>query len=186
MARKRERIFALVMAGAFLVTTVGVAVSVVLQIVQENKDSKEAAKLTAQTTDTNKTNKNSEATKLQGTSMQNFEPVESVTKLQVTDLKPGTGQEVKAGDSVTVDYTGAVAATGVVFQSSLDSGKPVTFGLDGVIAGWTNGIPGMKVGGTRRLIIPAEQAYGANPPSGSGIPANAPLVFDVTLHSIGK
>jgi FKBP-type peptidyl-prolyl cis-trans isomerase FkpA len=44
----------------------------------------------------------------------------------------------------------------------------------------------MKIGGTRRLLIPADQAYGASPPSGSGIPANAPLVFDVTLHSIGQ
>ena len=118
--------------------------------------------------------------------MQNFTPVSSVTSLQTTDLTPGTGATVKAGDTVTVDYTGAVAATGVIFQSSLDSGQPVTFSLSQVIAGWTEGIPGMKVGGTRRLLIPASLAYGANPPSGSGIPANAALVFDVTLHSIGS
>jgi len=87
---------------------------------------------------------------------------------------------------VTVDYTGAVAATGVIFQSSIDSGQPVTFSLDQVIDGWKEGMVGMKIGGKRRLIIPADKAYGANPPQNSGIPANAPLVFDVTLYSIGQ
>jgi FKBP-type peptidyl-prolyl cis-trans isomerase len=91
---------------------------------------------------------------------------------------------VKASDTITVDYTGAVAATGIIFQSSLDSGQQATFALKQVIPGWTQGIPGMKVGGTRRLLIPANLAYGANPPSGSGIPANAALVFDVTVHKI--
>jgi len=180
MARKRERIFALVMAFAFLVTTVGVAGSVIWQIIQDNK----AVTSDSKTPDTNSTSDNK--TKLQGTTMQNFTPVATVDKLQVIDTTPGTGDEVKAGDTVTVDYTGAVAATGAIFQSSLDSGQPISFSLDGVIAGWRDGIPGMKVGGTRRLLIPAEQAYGANPPQGSGIPANAALVFDVTLHSIGK
>ncbi|HEU4914539.1 MAG TPA: FKBP-type peptidyl-prolyl cis-trans isomerase [Candidatus Saccharimonadales bacterium] len=175
MARKRDRIFALVMALAFLVTTVGVSVTIILQIIQDNKDSNTAT----QTVDTN--NK-----KLEGTNMENFTPVATVDKLEIVDIKPGNGDEVKAGDTVTVDYTGAVAATGTVFQSSLDTGQPVSFGLDQVITGWKDGLVGMKVGGTRRLLIPAEQAYGANPPSGSGIPANAPLVFDVTLHSIGK
>jgi FKBP-type peptidyl-prolyl cis-trans isomerase len=58
--------------------------------------------------------------------------------------------------------------------------------LNQVIPGWTEGIPGMKVGGKRRLLIPAAQAYGANPPSGSNIPANADLVFDITLYKIGS
>ncbi len=123
---------------------------------------------------------------LQGTQMASFTPVSSVPELQKIDTAAGDGQEVKAGDTVTVDYTGAVAATGVIFQSSKDIGQPATFGLDQVIKGWTEGIPGMKVGGTRRLLIPAAQAYGANPPAGSGIPANADLVFDVTLYAIGN
>ncbi len=177
MARKRERIFALVMAAAFLITTVGVSASVIWQIVQDNK----------KTNSNNTSSQNTANTKkLEGTKMQNFTPVATVDSLQTIDTTPGTGQEVKAGDTVTVDYTGAVAATGTVFQSSLDSGQPVSFGLDQVITGWKNGLVGMKVGGTRRLLIPADQAYGANPPSGSGIPANAALVFDVTLHSIGS
>ena len=123
---------------------------------------------------------------LQGTQLQGFEPTETITELTRIDQTEGSGAEVKAGDTVTVHYTGAVAATGVIFQSSLDGGQPVTFPLDGVIAGWQEGIPGMKEGGKRRLLIPAEQAYGANPPQGSGIPPNANLVFDVELLSIGE
>lgn len=113
-----------------------------------------------------------------------FIPIDTVPELQKIDLAVGTGDEVKAGDTVTVHYTGAVAASGEVFQSSRDFGKPITFGLDQVIRGWTDGVPGMKKGGKRRLVIPAEQAYGANPPHGSGIPANAPLVFDIELVNI--
>lgn len=123
---------------------------------------------------------------LQGKPLANFTPVASIPELQTIDTVPGTGDTVKAGDTVTVDYTGAVAATGTVFQSSKDTGQPVSFPLSQVIAGWSQGIPGMKVGGTRRLLIPAAMAYGANPPAGSGIPANADLVFDVTLHKIGQ
>ena len=123
-------------------------------------------------------------TKLAGTQLANFTPVATVPQLQETDITPGTGAVVKASDTITVDYTGAVAATGIIFQSSLDSGQTATFGLNQVIPGWTQGIPGMKVGGTRRLLIPANLAYGANPPAGSGIPATAALVFDVTVHKI--
>lgn len=118
--------------------------------------------------------------------LDDFTPIGSVDSLQIIDTVEGTGAPVDAGATVTVDYTGAVAATGHVFQSSKDFGKPITFGLGQVIKGWTDGIPGMKVGGTRRLIIPADQAYGSTPPYGSGIPADAALVFDVELHAIEK
>lgn len=115
----------------------------------------------------------------------NFKPVSSVSSLEKIDTVVGTGEEVKPGATVSVHYTGAVAATGEVFQSSKDFGtNPITFPLGGVIKGWTDGIPGMKVGGTRRLIIPSAQAYGSNPPAGSGIPANADLVFDVELVAV--
>ncbi len=117
--------------------------------------------------------------------LQNFTPVTGVATLEKKDLKVGDGKEVPAGATVSVHYTGAVAATGEIFQSSKDFGTdPITFPLSQVIKGWTDGIPGMKVGGTRRLVIPAAQAYGANPPGGSGIPANADLVFDVELIAV--
>ena len=113
-----------------------------------------------------------------------FTPLDNVNELQKIDLVFGTGAEVRPSATITAHYTGAVAANGQIFQSSKDFGKAITFGLTQVIKGWTDGVPGMKVGGRRRLIIPAEQAYGATPPFGSGIPANAALVFDIELVNI--
>ena len=105
--------------------------------------------------------------------------------LIVQDLIVGTGAEAKSGDSVTVQYVGVLFANGKEFDSSWKAGKPFTFdlGSGGVIAGWDQGVEGMKVGGRRRLIIPAELGYGAagSPPT---IPANAALVFDVDLVSV--
>jgi len=116
--------------------------------------------------------------------LQDFTPVDSVPELITEDRVPGSGAEVAAGDTVTCHYTGAIAKTGEVFQSSHDFGKPISFPLNGVITGWTKGVPGMKVGGTRRLLIPAAMAYGDRPPYGSGIPAGADLVFDIELVAI--
>lgn len=181
MTRTRERLFAGFGAMLFLITASALTIIVIITLVGgKNND-------TTNTTDssTSSTSQKKGAT-LQGTQLKDFTPVNEVSSLQKVDLTEGSGAEVKPGDTVTVDYTGAVAATGIIFQSSLDSGQPVSFGLNQVIKGWTDGVPGMKVGGTRRLLIPADQAYGANPPAGSGIPANAPLVFDITLHKIGK
>jgi peptidylprolyl isomerase len=173
MTKRRDRIFILVIVAAFLFTTIGVSVATILAIMSEKKQTNTAQQAPPP----------SSANKLKGTNMQDFTPVPNVTELQVTDLQPGTGEEIKATDTLTVDYTGAVAATGKVFESSLDSGQPATFALSGVIQGWQEGLLGMKVGGKRRLIIPAEKAYGAQSPS-PDIPANAALVFDVTLHKI--
>ena len=108
-----------------------------------------------------------------------------VTELKVTDDVVGTGKEVKAGDTVTAQYVGATAVDGKVFQSSWQMDGAIQFPLDGVIQGWSEGLVGMKEGGRRTLVIPAAKAYGANPPPGSGIPANADLVFVVDLVSIG-
>jgi FKBP-type peptidyl-prolyl cis-trans isomerase len=172
----------LVIAILFFGFSFAASFAVIWQLYRDNKE----AKTVNNTNTTNTTQNANSGQKLAGTKLASFTPVETVDSLQVTDLKAGTGTEVKPGDTVTVDYTGAVAATGIVFQSSLDSGRPASFSLNQVIKGWTDGIPGMKVGGQRRLLIPAAQAYGASPPSGSGIPANAPLVFDVTLQAIGQ
>jgi FKBP-type peptidyl-prolyl cis-trans isomerase len=120
---------------------------------------------------------------LQGTKLQNFTPQDTVSELQTTDIKEGDGAVVKAGDTITAHYTGALVKDGTIFQSSHDFGEPISFGLNQVISGWTNGVPGMKVGGIRRLTIPAAQAYGAHSPS-PDIPANADLVFDIELTAI--
>lgn len=122
---------------------------------------------------------------LEGSSLQDFTPTtDPITELQIIDTIEGSGDTVQAGATVTVHYTGAIVASGIIFQSSKDFGRTVSFPLSGVIAGWTEGVPGMKVGGTRRLVIPAEKAYGSRPPYGSGIPADAALVFDIELVSI--
>jgi peptidylprolyl isomerase len=120
---------------------------------------------------------------LEGTLLTGFEPVPSVPSLQILDTVEGDGKEVAQGDTITAHYTGALASNGVIFQSSRDFGRPATFGLDQVIQGWTEGVPGMKVGGTRRLLIPAGMAYGSRSPS-STIPPNSDLVFDIELIAV--
>jgi peptidylprolyl isomerase len=104
------------------------------------------------------------------------------SKLVVKDIVPGTGPEAKAGQMVTVNYVGALYHGGKVFDASWKRHEPFSFNLGQgqVIHGWDQGIPGMKVGGRRELIIPAALAYGAagSPPT---IPPNAPLVFVVDL-----
>ncbi len=113
-------------------------------------------------------------------------PAAPATTLGIHDDVVGTGAAVQAGDTVTVEYTGAAQSTGKVFDSSWQrGGAPATFPLAGVIPGWTNGIPGMKVGGRRTLVIPGAQAYGANPPAGSGIGPNDTLVFTIDLIATG-
>lgn len=119
----------------------------------------------------------------EGTKLPNFEPIDNVSELQKIDTEVGTGDEVQAGATVTVHYTGALCKNGIIFQSSHDMGRTITFPLSGVIAGWTEGVPGMKVGGTRRLVIPADMAYGASSPA-PNIPANSDLVFDIELVAI--
>jgi peptidylprolyl isomerase len=122
-------------------------------------------------------------TRLEGTQLTNFTPIPEVAELQIIDTVKGTGEIVADGATITAHYTGALCSNGTIFQSSHDFGKPATFGLNQVIAGWTQGVPGMKVGGTRRLIIPARLAYGTSSPS-SNIPPNSDLVFDIELVSL--
>jgi FKBP-type peptidyl-prolyl cis-trans isomerase len=103
--------------------------------------------------------------------------------LVIEDLVVGTGPTVVVGDTVTVNYVGTLT-NGTKFDSSYDRGQPYVFqvGAGRVIAGWDQGIPGMKVGGKRRLTIPPSLGYG-NQVAGP-IPANSTLVFDVDLVSI--
>ena len=103
--------------------------------------------------------------------------------LEVWDVKEGKGDAAKAGDTIVAHYTGWLTDDKATeFDSSLTEGKPATFtlkrGKGGVIAGWVEGIPGMKPGGVRRLKIPSSLAYGdAGHPA--GIPGKATLVFEV-------
>ena len=110
------------------------------------------------------------------------------TGLKYEDQVVGTGAEAKAGQTVDVHYTGWLdqnGQPGKKFDSSRDRGEPLSFGLGSrqVIAGWDQGVAGMKVGGKRRLIIPPELGYGARG-AGGVIPPNATLIFDVELMRI--
>jgi FKBP-type peptidyl-prolyl cis-trans isomerase len=122
-------------------------------------------------------------TPLEGTKLQNFEPISSVPELQIIDVVEGTGDIVPENATITAHYTGALCKDGTIFQSSRDFGKPITFGLNQVISGWTKGVPGMKVGGTRRLVIPSALAYGSAR-AAANIPPNSDLVFDIELVSL--
>jgi len=105
-------------------------------------------------------------------------------ELQIEDQTVGTGAEAISGKTVSVHYTGKLT-NGSKFDSSHDRSEPFSFklGAGQVIKGWDQGVAGMKVGGKRKLTIPAELGYGARgfPPV---IPANATLVFDVELLSV--
>ena len=97
------------------------------------------------------------------------------------DLKVGTGAVVQPGATVTVDYVGVACSTGKIFDSSYTSGQPITTPLSGVVKGWQEGIPGMRVGGTRLLGLPPALAYGSASP-GAGIAPNETLWFLVQMR----
>lgn len=104
--------------------------------------------------------------------------------LVIEDIKEGDGAQAQAGNTVTVHYTGWLT-NGDKFDSSLDRNQPYEFklGVGNVIQGWDQGIAGMKVGGKRKLTIPAELAYGAQG-AGGVIPPDATLIFEVELLGI--
>jgi FKBP-type peptidyl-prolyl cis-trans isomerase FkpA len=111
--------------------------------------------------------------------------VTTTSGLKYIDQKVGTGQEAKRGDTVSVHYTGWLT-NGKKFDSSLDRNEPFEFplGAGRVIKGWDEGVAGMKVGGKRKLMIPAKLAYGDREVGGGLIPANSDLVFEVELIRI--
>ncbi len=105
--------------------------------------------------------------------------------LKIEDMVMGTGAPAKAGQKVTVHYTGWLT-NGTKFDSSVDRGTPFAFNLGAgeVIKGWDEGVAGMQVGGKRRLTIPAALGYGEAGAGGGVIPPNATLIFDVQLIAI--
>ena len=114
--------------------------------------------------------------------------IEMPNGLKYTDTKTGDGATATPGNKVSVHYTGWLynnQAKGAKFDSSVDRGKPFQFtlGAHQVIAGWDEGVAGMKVGGKRTLIIPPELGYGARG-AGGVIPPNATLMFDVELLGV--
>ena len=125
---------------------------------------------------------------LAGTGNAANQVIEMPDGLKYTDTKPGDGATAAAGNKVSVHYTGWLSndgAKGAKFDSSVDRGQPFDFTLSAhqVIAGWDEGVAGMKVGGQRTLIIPPELGYGTRG-AGGVIPPNATLIFDVELLKV--
>jgi FKBP-type peptidyl-prolyl cis-trans isomerase FkpA len=117
--------------------------------------------------------------------------MDNITSLQITNGKTGTGAEATSGKQVSVHYTGwlydpkPADHRGKKFDSSRDHGDPFEFklGAGQVIRGWDQGVAGMRVGGTRTLVIPSELGYGQRG-AGGAIPPNATLLFDVELVAV--
>jgi FKBP-type peptidyl-prolyl cis-trans isomerase len=111
-------------------------------------------------------------------------PMKDFEKLEIEDMEVGTGAEVKTGDTVVIHYFGTLV-DGTKFDSSYDRGQPfeTQIGVGRVIAGWDQGVVGMKVGGKRRLQIPSALAYGSRG-AGGVIGPNAPLIFELELLEV--
>lgn len=176
MARLRERIFAGFGALLFLGSACALTIYVVIQ---SNSSSNANSNQTAQQScaDT--------STEAALTAPSAYVPTSPVTSLQITDLSVGSGASAKSGDCLVVKYYGTLARNGKEFDQDYTdtSGFAFTLGKGEVISGWDQGLVGMKVGGTRRLVIPASLAYGSQSPS-AAIPANSDLVFTVKLLRI--
>lgn len=112
-------------------------------------------------------------------------PDKTPTELIITDITDGTGRLIAEGDTVWVDYIGIRSENGVEFDNSYDRGQPIAFtvGVGSVIRGWDEGLIGAKAGGQRRLDIPADMAYGDNPPGGV-IEAGDALTFMLEVRAV--
>ncbi len=175
------RIISFILAATFLLSTLAFSGFVIFEASQEDDLQAQQAELQRQLEEQQQealtTQENQEVRLLD-----DFTPLtDRIAELQITDTVEGSGDAVVAGANVTVHYTGATVRDGEIFESSRDGGEPISFNLDGLIEGWQEGIPGMQVGGTRRLVIPAAQAYGDDENTGRPF---GDLVFDIELISI--
>jgi FKBP-type peptidyl-prolyl cis-trans isomerase len=197
---KKTRAVAFFFAALFLLATVGTGVGVVFSDRNNKKREKETSDALAKLNSDNKQSPTStnEQTKINDQSnketkkMQPITPLpEAITqsakvdKLNSEDLVVGSGELVQPGDTVTAFYHGTLLTDGKVFDSAYERGATATFPLANVIAGWQQGVPGMKVGGQRRLIIPAALAYGERSPS-AAIPVNSDLVFVIEVTATSR
>lgn len=177
MARKRERIFAGFGALLFLGSACALTVFVVLGAGSSSPS-------TPPTT-TAQCDINTPVSAATSAAPEVYKPTGSVAKLETTDLEKGSGATTKNGDCLVMKYQGSLATNGTVFDENYSKPQALQFTLGGgqVISGWDQGLVGMKVGGTRRLVIPSALGYGpgGSPPT---IPANADLVFVVKLLQI--
>lgn len=179
MARMRERIFAGFGAVLFLVSACAVTAYAIWQT-----NSTESAANTATQTAQNTCDINTPVPDNAATAPAAFKPDGPVTALKTTDLTAGKGAAAKAGDCLVMKYQGNLATNGTVFDENYSKPQALQFtlGKGEVIQGWDQGLGGMKVGGVRRVEIPASLGYGSS--AQGSIPANSDLVFIVTLEKI--
>jgi FKBP-type peptidyl-prolyl cis-trans isomerase FkpA/FKBP-type peptidyl-prolyl cis-trans isomerase FklB len=173
-----------------IVMTVGTIGSFAVIILANNNDKQDQIKATTEAESIAK--QQEDAAKANAANSEGFDgytartfDAAAVTALKVETLVEGTGETIKATDSINSSYFGWIS-DGTIFDSSkkkdASDDAPITFPLSGVIRGWTQGLTGVKAGSVVRLSIPADLAYG---PSGSGvIPANSPLEFIVKINKI--
>jgi peptidylprolyl isomerase len=187
-ASNGQRVGAFLLALTFLLSTIGFTAYVILTINADETGIIPEDSLAQNDT----TDPVSEADAVDACGSGQFEAVEPrtvpsvvtsdpVAGLETVDVTEGSGAEVQPGDCVAALYYGTLASDGSTFDGNYDTGTPIEFSLNGVIMGWSDGIPGMKVGGVRRLVIPADLAYGET--ERPGIPANSDLIFEVEIVS---
>jgi peptidylprolyl isomerase len=190
--RSRTGSAAAVLGAAVLIAGCGSGGSSTITVGNENTADNTLIKSTEKTSSTSTSTTSTTATAKTPTSGPlSKEPKVTVptgaapSKLETKELITGTGAEAKDGDTVTVNYVGVLYKGGKEFDASWKRDEPFSFALGKgqVIAGWDQGVAGMKVGGRRELIIPAALGYGAKG-SGTSIPPNAPLVFVVDLLGV--
>lgn len=176
MARMRDRVFAGFGAFLFFATTA----LTIFAIMTQDSGSSDTAKTDQQTCTASSSEEKLPVPEI-------YKPATPVTTLEVTDLEEGQGDAAKNNDCLVMKYYGTLATDGTKFDENFTDSTAFAFklGTGQVITGWDKGLVGMKAGGTRRLAIPAAQAYGDQSPSPS-IPANSDLVFVVKLLRIQK
>jgi FKBP-type peptidyl-prolyl cis-trans isomerase len=181
--KPHQRVFALVGALLFLATTVAVTAVVIIQANQENSANKTS---TSDQTSSSACAIGSEQNVETLPNPEAFKPQGDVKTLETKDLETGSGTVIQKGDCLIVKYYGTLATTGEKFDGDFDKpeGLKFQYGVGQVIPGWDTGLDGMRVGGTRRLVIPSELGYGAQ--GGGTIPPNADLVFVVKILKILK
>lgn len=179
-----QRVTSFVLAFLIFASAVVSAVFVIQQVRKEDK-TETTPTASADTTNQQKQEETPPVNEnaLKGKPLANFTATaDRVSAVKTEDLVEGTGAEVTSAEqTVTAHYTGARVADGIVFESSKDSGQQFTAKLTGLIKGWQTGMIGMKAGGTRRLVIPAAEAYGDDASSGR---PTGDLVFDIELSDV--
>ena len=183
MTKVRDRVFAGFGALLFLVTASALTIAVIINAVDTHDSSKTEAQAASQAASCS-SSASIAAPTLAAPDV--YKPEGQVKALDKTDLEAGTGATLKSGDCVQVKYYGTLASNGTKFDENFTQPTAFQFqlGKGNVIQGWDQGLVGAKVGSTRRLVIPANLAYGSQ--AAGSIPANSALVFVVKILKVAN